>query len=335
MQQKGGTIKDRIARFLEYKGFGQAKFAELAGLSKGFANVVGNSISTKSLTKIKDAYPELNTDWLLTGEGSMLKNEPQTTEKAENAAEPDEPYVDSTQLSRRFIEVVDYIKENLRDSDNTKQTYSIIAENIGIPASLIDKVKEGKANVTYPQIKRLCSVYQVSRDWLEDGVGRPLPEGIEQEGVPMLSEIDAASLKPHFEASAAFCGMPAGFAAAIEEYKCRKYSIPNLTGHDFTLIASGRSMINRNVPEKSIFNNDVVACKIWKSRSYLRWGEVYALATQDGIIIKKVEPSELGLQYIKCVSFNVEEDFLPFDLPAEEIQDWAIVIGVAHVNKWS
>lgn len=313
------------------------KFAEMMGetpnTTSGWVSGkrgIGNGVIQKIVSK----FPSVSLDWLLTGEGSMLKNEPQTTE-AENTTELDEPYVDSTQLSRRFIEVVDYIKENLRDSNNTKQTYNIIAENIGIPVSLIDKVKEGKANVTYPQIKRLCSVYQVSRDWLEDGVGRPLPEGIEQEGIPMLSEIDAASLKPHFEASAAFCGMPAGFAAAIEEYKCRKYSIPNLTGHDFTLIASGRSMINRNVPEKSIFNNDVVACKIWKSRSYLRWGEVYALATQDGIIIKKVEPSELGLQYIKCVSFNVEEDFLPFDLPAEEIQDWAIVIGVAHVNKWS
>lgn len=327
---------ERLNKVLEHLGMNPNSFATALGRKRaqGVYDVLNGKveISKKFAKEISTVFPQFNEAWLLVGVGSMLKNDPTTIE---NTAEPDEPYVDSTQLSQRFIEVVDYIKENLRDSDNTKQTYNIIAENIGIPASLIDKVKEGKANVTYPQIKRLCSVYQVSRDWLEDGVGRPLPEGIEQEGVPMLTEVDAASLKPHFEASAAFCGMPAGFAAAIEEYKCRKYSIPNLTGHDFTLIASGRSMINRNVPEKSIFNNDIVACKIWKSRSYLRWGEVYALATQDGIIIKKVEPSELGLQYIKCVSFNVEEDFLPFDLPAEEIQDWAIVIGVAHVNKWS
>lgn len=329
MQQKGETIKERIARFLEYKGFGQAKFAELAGLSKGFANVVGDSISTKSLTKIKDAYPELNTDWLITGEGSMLKEEPGTLFPAE------EPTVEATAISQRFLEVVDYIKDNIRDQDNAKQTYASIADSIGVPVSLINKVKEGKANVTFAPIKRLCSVYQVSRDWLEDGIGRPFPASFEQEGAPMLTDVDTDGLKPHFEASAAFCGMPGGFAVAIEEHKCRKYSIPNLTGHDFTLIASGRSMINRDVPEKSIFNNDVVACKIWKSRSYLRWGEVYALATQDGIIIKKVMQSEKGEEFIKCVSFNVEEGFMPFDLPLEEIQDWAIVIGVAHINKWS
>jgi len=38
--------------------------------------------------------------------------------------------------------------------------------------------------------------------------------------------------------------------------------------------------------------------------------------------------------YIKCVSFNEEEGFIPYDLPADEIQDWAIVVGVVTVMNW-
>lgn len=69
------TIKDRITLFLEYKKIGQAKFSEIAGLSKGFVNNVSNNTTKKSIDKINNAFPELNPKWLLSGEGSMLKSE--------------------------------------------------------------------------------------------------------------------------------------------------------------------------------------------------------------------------------------------------------------------
>lgn len=71
------TIKDRITLFLEYKKIGQAKFSEIAGLSKGFVNNIGDNTTKRSLDKIKEAFPELNSNWLLTGEGSMLKSDNQ------------------------------------------------------------------------------------------------------------------------------------------------------------------------------------------------------------------------------------------------------------------
>jgi hypothetical protein len=71
--QNTTTIKQRLAQYLEYLGIGQAKFAEIIGVSRGFANNVGDSIRTENLEKIKNHFPELNTIWLLTGEGEMLK----------------------------------------------------------------------------------------------------------------------------------------------------------------------------------------------------------------------------------------------------------------------
>lgn len=72
--QSNSTIKSRLNEFLKYLGIGQAKFAENVGLSRGFANNVGDSIRADNLAKITSVYPELNTVWLITGEGKMLKN---------------------------------------------------------------------------------------------------------------------------------------------------------------------------------------------------------------------------------------------------------------------
>ena len=68
------VIKERLTEFLTYKGIGQIKFAEAAGLSRGFVNVLGDGISSKSLNKISQAFPELNTLWLTTGEGETTNN---------------------------------------------------------------------------------------------------------------------------------------------------------------------------------------------------------------------------------------------------------------------
>lgn len=73
MQNKT-TLKQRLAEFLAYLKMGQAKFAESVGLSKGFANNVGDSIRTENLQKISMIYPDLNLTWLLTGEGEMIKS---------------------------------------------------------------------------------------------------------------------------------------------------------------------------------------------------------------------------------------------------------------------
>lgn len=138
---------------------------------------------------------------------------------------------------------------------------------------------------------------------------------------------------PHIEEDVAICGMPSGFEIAIKKGDCERYSIPDLRGCDFTIRTKGRSMINRKVPERSIAERAIIGCRIWSSRSHIRWGEVYALATPDGVVVKQIMPSDKE-GFIKCVSFNEEENFIPYDLPIDEIQDWAIVVGVVNVINW-
>ena len=68
-------VKERLIWFIKYKGIIQRKFAEMCGLSSGFVNNIVNSIQPKTLSTISKQFPDLNTTWLLTGDGNMIKGQ--------------------------------------------------------------------------------------------------------------------------------------------------------------------------------------------------------------------------------------------------------------------
>ena len=201
-------------------------------------------------------------------------------------------------------------------------------KEVGISQSYLSELETGKKNLTEELYNSIIERFgrSIIIPFIEvdcDNIANNIPH----------LECNNKNVIPLFELEAASCGMPSGFEVAIEANKCDRYIIPDLAGCDFTIRTRGRSMINRSHPERSIPERSIVGCRIWKSRSHVRWGEVYALATPDGVVVKKIMPSEKD-GYIKCVSFNEEEGFIPYDLPADEIQDWAIVVGVVTVMNW-
>lgn len=68
-------MKERLIEFLAYLKIGQKKFEQACGLSNGFVNNLGYNITLRSLNKIQDAYPELNINWLKTGDGEMINSD--------------------------------------------------------------------------------------------------------------------------------------------------------------------------------------------------------------------------------------------------------------------
>lgn len=73
------TVKERIISFIKYNSLSQKKFEELLGLSNGYVNNIRKSISDNVLFKICGQFPALNRDWLLYGEGEMLRELPDGT----------------------------------------------------------------------------------------------------------------------------------------------------------------------------------------------------------------------------------------------------------------
>ncbi len=66
------SVKQRLILFIKNKNISQSKFEKAVGLSNGFVNNISKGIGADKLQKILCVYPDLNQNWLLTGEGEML-----------------------------------------------------------------------------------------------------------------------------------------------------------------------------------------------------------------------------------------------------------------------
>jgi hypothetical protein len=71
------NIKERVLKISDYKGIGKEKFFKDLGVTYG--NFKGKAkekaLSSDVLAKIVSKYPDINTNWLLTGDGKMTKEE--------------------------------------------------------------------------------------------------------------------------------------------------------------------------------------------------------------------------------------------------------------------
>lgn len=69
------AIKERIFLFIESKGISKSAFEKASGLSNGYINNFKGNIGTIKLEGILSAFPELSREWLLYGEGEMIKED--------------------------------------------------------------------------------------------------------------------------------------------------------------------------------------------------------------------------------------------------------------------
>jgi transcriptional regulator with XRE-family HTH domain len=68
-------MKDRIKKFIDYKGISAGELAEITGVQRSNISHIFNGRNKPGAQFIENflnAFPEVNARWLLTGNGSML-----------------------------------------------------------------------------------------------------------------------------------------------------------------------------------------------------------------------------------------------------------------------
>lgn len=67
------TVKERLIAFISYLGMSKNAFENACGLSTRYVSNISASVSPGKLKQISLKFPELNVEWLLTGQGEMLR----------------------------------------------------------------------------------------------------------------------------------------------------------------------------------------------------------------------------------------------------------------------
>jgi len=67
-------VKERLREYLKYKKINERQFCLSIGVSTSYIHSIRVSIQPQKLSSIAEYYPDLNTSWLLTGEGEMVNN---------------------------------------------------------------------------------------------------------------------------------------------------------------------------------------------------------------------------------------------------------------------
>lgn len=69
------NVKDRIKQFADYMEISYRDLSVQMGASAGYINSISRSIQPDKLSRLSARYPQLNTNWLLTGNGEMLNTD--------------------------------------------------------------------------------------------------------------------------------------------------------------------------------------------------------------------------------------------------------------------
>lgn len=120
-------LNGRINEFILSKGLSVAEFERICGLSNGYVRKVKDSLGKRGLSDILRNFPELNKDWLLTGEGKMLN--PSVIQNNQNGDNIQGQSVTVNKTETDYIAIIKMQSEQLSKSQEQIDRLLTLLEN--------------------------------------------------------------------------------------------------------------------------------------------------------------------------------------------------------------
>lgn len=112
------SVKQRLMKFMDYKEISASRFERMCGLSNGYFNKLRNAPGLDKIDKMLRVFPELNREWVLTGEEPML-NEGYTTFDPVGVATPTAPNLENEiKILQTQLELKDKLIDSLQADVN-------------------------------------------------------------------------------------------------------------------------------------------------------------------------------------------------------------------------
>lgn len=277
------SIKERVEKFIEYLGVSNYQFEKRTKLSNGYVRSLGSSIGSEKLNQILDAYPELNQEWLLSGEGHMLNTMSTLRDRIKQ-------FIEEKSMSIRAFE----------KSIGVANGY-VSAIGAGSRAEIIENILQ-----TYPEL---------SRDWLLTGEGsmlnRPKIESNAEWVDPSTLNWIEVPVVPYD----AMAGIPGGYGDVFPDdlYKKQLVIAPHgAKASDHVIFTvNGDSMEPLLLPGDEILSKYVPSDYYKDSRLHIDHYNVWIIVTRnEGILVKKIIAHDVEHHVLTLHSLNtVYKDF--------------------------
>ena len=135
------TIKERTIEFIRHKGIKMKTFEEKCGLSTGYVTSMRSGYGSEKLKNVLNAFPELNREWLLYGEGEMLNKgiaDPGNTSIVNNQVGNGNRF-ENSQTVERFLDELAAQRELTKEA---QQQLTKSQEQMDRLITIIEKLKD-------------------------------------------------------------------------------------------------------------------------------------------------------------------------------------------------
>lgn len=140
------VLKQRILQYIEYKGITKYECYKNTGIANGVLSQA-NGLSEDNILKFLSYYTDINSEWLLTGRGSMLKEKEVINQEPQLAISADIqriPIVDlsvaagSGYINPNYVEEIDSIAMPVTMLKNGKQYLCVRVKGHSMLPSILD-----------------------------------------------------------------------------------------------------------------------------------------------------------------------------------------------------
>lgn len=107
------SVRDRLKSYIKSLNISVRQFERDCGLCNAYVNSIRQGIQPDSLKKIVEKYPTLNVEWLLTGEGTMLRVDATASTEEEEIAKKTDMYKAVVEDNRRLREENEELRKRI------------------------------------------------------------------------------------------------------------------------------------------------------------------------------------------------------------------------------